>query len=120
ALARLGSGLRRRRRKRLGRIAMRVQEGDHVGAVLRIAKAGERHLGPRRERLRAAQPLAKIVPVPGAALLRQRIRESEALALPDRLADHIPEVGTELIGAALIGIVAGHALVEDLLALRRI
>src|SRR5438105_3861009 len=99
---------------------MRIEEGDDVGAVLRTAEPGEGHLGAGRERPRAGQPLAEIVPGPGAALLRQRVGESEALALPDRLAEHAPQVGAELVGAALVGIVAGRALVEDLLARRRI
>src|SRR4029078_11548650 len=73
-----------------------------------------------REGLRTGQPLAEIVPVPGAALLGQRIGESEALALADRLADDVPHVGGEAVGTALVGVVAGHALVEDLLALGRI
>ena len=75
---------------------MLVEERDHVGAVLRVAEAGEGHLGARRERLRAGQPLREIVPVPVAALPRQRVGESEALALADRLAEHAPQVGPEL------------------------
>src|SRR6185369_6362941 len=121
ALARLSRRSRRRCcRKRLWRIAMRVEERDHVGAVLWIAEAGESHLCARREGSRAGQPLAEIVPVPAAALLRQRVRECEALALTDRLSDHVPQVRAKLVRAALVGIVAGRALVEDLLAFRGI
>ena len=65
-----GSGMRR--------VAVRVEERDHVGAVLRIAEAGEGHLGAGREFLRAGQPLAEIVPVPGAALLGERRRRKRS------------------------------------------
>src|SRR5206468_12995066 len=104
------------RRKRLGCIAVRIEERDDVGAVLWIAEPGEGQLGAGSEGARAGQPLTKIVPVPGAALAGKRGREGKALALPDRLPDHVPQVRAHLIGAALVGIVAGHALVEDLLA----
>src|SRR5206468_1813566 len=90
-----------RRRNWLGRIAMLVEESDDVGAVLRIAEAGEGHLGARSERTRAGQPLAEIVPIPGAALLRQRVGKGEPLALADRLAEDIPKVWPQLIGSAL-------------------
>src|SRR5204862_4774756 len=91
-----------------------------VRPVLRIAEAREGHLGARSEGAWAGQPLAEIVPVPAAAFLRQRIGERKALALADRFPEHVPEVRAELVRAALVGIVAGHALVEDLLAGRGI
>ena len=60
---------------------------------------------------------AQIVPVPGAADARERRREGEAVrALADRLAEHALEVRAERVRAALVGIVAGGALLEDLLA----
>src|SRR3569623_1031635 len=99
---------------------MLVEEGDVVGAGLRIAEASEGHLGARRERLGAGQPLAEAVPVPVAALLRQRVGESESLALADRLAEHAPQVRPHLIGAALVGVVTGAALLEDVRALGRV
>src|SRR5262249_23681614 len=110
----------RRSRKRLGRIAMRIEERNYVGAVLRIAEACEGHLGTGRERLRAVQPLSEIVPTPVAALLRQSVGESAAPPPSDRFAQHGPKVGSELVGAALVGVVTSRALVEDLLALRGI
>src|SRR5690242_3058805 len=60
-------------RQRFGRIAMLIEERDHVCPVLGVAEACERHLGSRREVAGAGQPFAEIVPVPRAALLRKRI-----------------------------------------------
>src|SRR5262249_13132943 len=76
--------------------------------------------GARCKCLRAAEPLGETIPIPVAALLGERVGESEAFALADRLSDHAPEVRAQLVRAALVGIVAGQALVEDLLALRQV
>ena len=48
---------------------------------------------------------------------RARFHAQKAAALADRFANHAPKVRAELVGAALLGIVARGALVEDLLAL---
>ena len=47
------------RREAAGANRLLVEEGDDVGAVLRVAEAGEGHLGARREFLGAGQPLAR-------------------------------------------------------------
>ena len=52
-----------------GRLAaLLVEIGHDVGAVLRIAEAGECHLGARREFARAGEPGVHRLPVPIAAL----------------------------------------------------
>src|SRR6185503_5712875 len=114
------SGSRRRLWKRQWRIAVRVEERDDVGAVLWITETCEGHLRARRERLGAGHPLAEIIPVPAAALLRQSVGKSKAPALANRRTEHAPQVRAHLVRAALVGIVAGHALVESLLALRSV
>ena len=99
---------------------MLVEERDYVGPVLRTAEAGKGHLGAGCKRLRAGQPLGEIVPVPGAALLGQRVREGKAMADTDRLTQNAPEIGSELVGATLVGIVAGSTFLESLGAFGRI
>ena len=100
---------------------MRVEEGDDVGTILGIAESGESHLRPRRELFGAGQPFGQLGEIPGAALAGQRLGEGEAICpLADRLADDAPQVRAERIGAALVGVVAGGALLEHLLALGRI
>src|SRR6185312_16062459 len=46
--------------------------------------------------------------------------KSKAPALANRRTEHAPQVRAHLVRAALVGIVAGHALVESLLALRSV
>ena len=41
-------------------------------------------------------------------------------ALADRLTEHAPQIRAERVGAALVGVVAGGAFLEDLLALGRV
>src|SRR4029450_4668605 len=103
ALSRRGGS----RRHRLGRVAVGSQERDDVGAVFRLGQGGKGHLGARRELLGVGQPGAQVLPIPTAALARQRLGEGEAVALADRLARNAPQVGAERVGSALVGVGGG-------------
>ena len=103
-----------------GRVAVRVEEGDHVGAVLRIAEAGEGHLRAGRERLRAGQPLGEIVPVPVAALLGQRVGESEARPLPTGSPSTPHRFGPSWLAPPLSALWQAAHFLKTSLALRRI
>ena len=85
--------------------------------LLRPAKVilvpGANFFGLGSHSLRLSQ--FQVPPLPASAS-----EKAKPVALADRLADHAPQVRAERVGAALVGIVAGGALLEDLLALGRI
>src|SRR5262245_48316443 len=76
-VARCGCGLGRGCRQWARRVAMGVEEGDDVGAILRLAETGKGHLGAGSKFLGVRQPLGKVGPIPIAALAGERIREGE-------------------------------------------
>src|SRR5690242_18313027 len=101
----------------LRRVRERVEIGDHVGAVLRLRQADERHLGALDEGLRLPEPCVERVYAPIAALFLERIGEREAaMTFSDGLVEDAVEIGTDAIRAALVEGVASRAFLGDILA----
>ena len=100
-----------------GVVGHRAQVGDHVGALLRLGKAGERHLGAAHEGLRLEDHVVDVFVGPIAALGLQRRRIAEALVARLLAADDVPLVRADLVRSALVDGMAGEALLhEDRLA----
>src|SRR5580693_10377544 len=94
-----------------------AQIGDHVGAILRLGKTGERHLGAAHESLRLEDHVVDVFVGPLAALGLQGRRIAEAYVARLLAADDVPLVRADLVWPALVDGMAGEALLhEDRLA----
>src|SRR5262249_3072665 len=113
-------GLRRRRsrrgrccrlRQRHGGVALRPQEGDHVGARGDIRKAGEGHGRAGGKGLRIGQPQVEMLegPIALALLALERRRVVEAIERSDLAPDDAIEVRTDRARCALVEAVANLA-----------
>src|SRR6185437_3559058 len=101
-------------------VGQRVQVVDHVGALAFAREARELHRGARDVAARIGEELVELVPGPGAALRLHGSRIIEprlCIALP---ADDAPQVGTDLVRAALLERMAGEADLGGSLAALRI
>src|SRR4029077_3059696 len=87
-----------------------AQIGDHVGAILRLGKAGERHLGAARESLWLEDHVVDVFVGPVAALALQGRRIAEAFVARLLAADDVPLVGADLVRSALVDGMAGETL----------
>src|SRR6185437_14778163 len=111
---RVGRSLRQRHRT----VRQSVQEVDHVGALLLPRQTGKCHGRPGDIATRVGQEFVKFVEGPLAALGLHGGGEVEAAtAFATLIADDIPEIRPDTVGAALLEGVAGLALLGGRLAL---
>ena len=91
--------------------------GDQVGALVVLVQAGEAHRRALDVLLRRGEEMVEVVVGPNAPCRPGKIpscrRIGEALVRGHRPVDDAPEVGTDLVGAALFAGVAGRALLEN-------
>ena len=83
--------------------------GDDRGAVLDASDAGEAHSGALEEPFRVGQEGVQIVVTPDTAAFPEGVGISEAVARTLILADDAPQVGPDLVAAAVVEGVAGGA-----------
>src|SRR5208282_5508178 len=88
-------------RQRLRAVALAVEVGDEVGALLLVLDAGEGHLGAGCGLLRPVEPFVELVEAPVAADLLDRVRILEARTARHLVADDAVEVGADARGLAL-------------------
>ncbi len=102
------------------RIALGVEPGDEVGAVLVIGDALEHHLVPGCVALGVGDVEAQLLEGPGSAQAGDDIGIVEGVPGSPRGADHTVEIGALSIPAARLDAVATLALAELLFAVGQI
>src|SRR5215468_4607150 len=103
--------------QRLRRVAESAQIGEQGCPVLRLRQPREGHLGAGRIVLRLGQELVEVLKGPLPAQALDRVGVAEVVEMSLLVADDVPQVGADLVRAALAEVVAGLALAGDLLAI---
>ena len=116
----LGSRLGCWLRNWLRAIAVLIQIGDHVGALLQVRNAGESHACPRGEGLRVRKPMIQSLERPLAVMPFESGGVGKALVRRDLVADNAIEVGTDHVRSTLLEAVANLAEPDGLLAFGRV